>query len=360
MKTIAIIGGGPIGCYVGKLLAKAGYNVNIFEEHSTIGRPVQCTGIISKNLKDIVPVDSFVINKVKGATFYSKHKKFELHTNKMQAYIVDRCKMDKWFAQQAKKAGAKILFNHNFQSFSRQKNGKLKLKFENNKNFVCDILIGADGPVSRVAKSAKLFGKRDFLVGIQARVKGKFNPDHVEVYLGSICPDFFAWVVPESSTRARIGLATKANTNKKFKKFLSMFPNLDILEYQGGLIPMYKEKKVQKKNVYLVGDAAMQVKATTGGGVVTGLLAAKALADSIVRKKSYESKLKKLNRELKITRMIRKILNKSSDKKYNALLELANKPKIKKALLKHGDMDFPTKFVFKILFKEPRLLRFFF
>ena len=73
-------------------------------------------------------------------------------------------------------------------------------------------------------------------------------------------------------------------------------------------------KKLQKKNVYLVGDAGMQVKATTGGGVVTGLLAAEALAKSIIKNKSYAQQLKKLNRELKITRMIRKRLNKFNDK----------------------------------------------
>ncbi|MBW3013904.1 NAD(P)-binding protein, partial [Candidatus Woesearchaeota archaeon] len=67
MKTVAIIGGGPVGCHTGKLLAKAGFDVHIFEEHKEIGKPVQCTGIISKNLKQIIPVDKFLINKVTGA-----------------------------------------------------------------------------------------------------------------------------------------------------------------------------------------------------------------------------------------------------------------------------------------------------
>ncbi|MBW3014431.1 NAD(P)/FAD-dependent oxidoreductase, partial [Candidatus Woesearchaeota archaeon] len=336
-------------------------DVHIFEEHKEIGKPVQCTGIISKNLKQIIPVDKFLINKVTGAVFYSKHNRFNLKTDKLQAYIVDRSKMDRWLAKEAKKAGVKIYLNRTFGSFTKTKK-KLRISFENKtqKPFVCDILIGADGPISKVAKTAGLYSKRDFLVGIQAIVNGKFDPKQVQIYLGTVCPDFFAWVVPESSTRARIGLATKKGANARFKKFLAMFPDLRVQEYQGGLIPLFKEIKLKKDNIFLVGDAALQVKATTGGGVVTGLLAGEALAKSLIKNKSYSKELKKLNRELKITRMIRKSLNRFNDNKYDSLIELIDKPKIKNLLQKYGDMDFPTKFIFKILFKEPRLLRFFF
>lgn len=364
MKRIAIIGGGPVGCYAGELLAGAGHDVHIFEEHREIGKPVQCTGIISKNLRKIVPVESFVVNKVKGAVFYSRRRKFELATGRMQAYIVDRKRMDTFFARRARKAGAKIYLNHKFRSFSRQKNGKIKLRFWGNKTdrgpnpALYDLLIGADGPVSPVAKSAGLYRKRDFLVGVQAVVKGKFDPDNVQVFLGSICPDFFAWLVPESASRARLGLASRKNAGARFQRFLSMFPELEVKERQGGLIPLFKERGLQRNNIYLVGDAGMHVKATTGGGVMTGLLAAEALARSIIRNKPYAHQLKKLNRELKITGMIRKSLNKFNDMRYDQLLDIANKQGIRKILETHGDMDFPTRFIFRILFKEPRLLRF--
>ena len=40
--NIAIIGAGPIGCYAGYLLAKVGNKVQIFENHSQVGLPIQC------------------------------------------------------------------------------------------------------------------------------------------------------------------------------------------------------------------------------------------------------------------------------------------------------------------------------
>ena len=45
-----------------------------------------------------------------------------------------------------------------------------------------------------------------------------------------------------------------------------------------------RESKTKKDNIYLVGDAATQVKATTGGGIIQGLKAAQALTNSILNK----------------------------------------------------------------------------
>ncbi|MEM4264021.1 MAG: NAD(P)-binding protein, partial [Candidatus Woesearchaeota archaeon] len=42
---ISIIGAGPVGSFAAYLLAKAGFEVSIFEEHEKIGLPVQCTGL---------------------------------------------------------------------------------------------------------------------------------------------------------------------------------------------------------------------------------------------------------------------------------------------------------------------------
>ena len=50
-NMIAIVGAGPAGSYLGHLLAKEGKDVCIFEEHSRIGSPVQCTGIVTHSIE---------------------------------------------------------------------------------------------------------------------------------------------------------------------------------------------------------------------------------------------------------------------------------------------------------------------
>jgi geranylgeranyl reductase family protein len=363
-KRIAIIGAGPAGAETGYWLAKYGYHVDIYEEHPVIGKPVQCTGIISRNLAKLIPLDRFAINKVKGAIFYSKHQKLELKTNTTQAYIVDRAKMDLFLSERARKQGANLRLNHKFLDFRKTKN-KFILKFYYRMKIVtreADVLIGADGPLSKVAKQAGMFGTRQYFNGIQARVKGVFDKDHVKMYFGSICPGFFAWIVPESEKYARLGLASMHNSRNCFKDFLSKF-DYTVINKQAGLIPFYSRIKLQKKNIYLVGDAAMQVKATTGGGVIMGLVAARCLAKSIKTGIPYSLLLKKVKLNLYLTKKIRNIMYRLTDRDYDYLLKIADKQNLAKLLEKKGDMDFPAKFVFSmllLLFKKPSLVRYLF
>ena len=51
---IGIIGTGPAGSYVASLLAKGGMKVKNYEEDEKIGRPIQCTGIVTKDIKKYV------------------------------------------------------------------------------------------------------------------------------------------------------------------------------------------------------------------------------------------------------------------------------------------------------------------
>ena len=348
---ISIIGAGPIGCYTGFLLAQQGLDVSIYEEHSKIGSPVQCTGILTRELTKIIEdlPKNIILNNLKKLIVYSKNNSAKLDVDEI---VIDREKFDQFLAKKAKKAGCKIFLNHRFIDYKDNNVFLLKKKIIKHKT---DILIGADGPISRTAKRTGLFFKRDYYMGIQSRIKGNFK---YETFLGSIAPNFFAWIVPESNKIARIGLAVKKNPSKHFINFLKSknIQEKDIIEKQGGLIPIHNPKQIiQKNNIFLIGDAATQVKATTGGGIVQGLEAAKQLSKAILSNTQYNPK--KLNKQLKLHLKIRKILNKFSDKDYNKLLKLLNQEKVKKILKKYN-RDQPIKLIFNLLKTEPRFLFF--
>ena len=107
----------------------------------------------------------------------------------------------------------------------------------------------------------------------------------------------------------------------------------------------------------MVGDAATQVKATTGGGLVFGLKSAKILANSIINKKKYKKQLKKINKELKNHLILRNILNKFKDKDYSYLIKLTKQKKIQK-ILSNSSREYPSKLLLKLLINEPRFLLF--
>lgn len=352
---ISIIGAGPVGSYCAYLLARKGFEVHIFEEHPKAGIPVQCTGIVTKSLFDYVPKSKeFVINHFNMVQVVAPNNDYA--EIPIEEYLLDRTRFDNYLLNRALDAGAQVHFNHRFIEF---KNDKAVLKTrEGLVSSHAKYFIGADGPNSSVAKAAGLYGNREFLVGMQARVRGHFSRHTFTTFFGRrIAPGFFAWVVPETSTTARVGLATKKNTNYYFQNFVKAL-NFQPIEYQGGLIPVYNpHQKIQKDNIFLAGDAATFTKATTGGGLVMGLESGKLLARSIARKTNYSNSMKKINFALKTHLLIRKNLNLFGDNDYLNLIKMIKKEKVR-GLFKNNDREFPGMMILKLLLKEPRLIRF--
>ena len=100
--TINIIGAGPIGAYTAHLLSKKGYQVNLFEEHSQIGKPVQCTGIVSESFDKIIkPKKEFLLNTTKHFKLISPSKK-QAVINKKE-YILDRSQLDQYLVNKAQR-----------------------------------------------------------------------------------------------------------------------------------------------------------------------------------------------------------------------------------------------------------------
>jgi len=352
---ITIIGAGPIGCYCGYLLSRAGKDVQIFEEHNSIGEPIQCTGLVTSSIKEIIKIKrKTIVNEIDKVKIFSKNDCLELKL-KNKNMVLDRKKFDEYLAGLSSDVGVKIFLGHKFIS---NKERMVKVRFnKKQKTIKTDYLIGADGPLSQVARLNNLFGRRKFIVGMQAVVNLK-NENYIEFYPSVGC---FAWVVPENEDICRIGVASYSNVKRYFDRFLKLkkINNKKIIKRQGGLIPIYNPKlKIRKNNVYLVGDSATQVKATTGGGIIPGLKAAKILADSIICGKDYERECKrKLNINLLLHLKIRKIMDKLKEKDLDLLLKSCKKENIKR-IIEMFDREYPKEFILRIVLREPRFLYF--
>ena len=351
---IAIIGGGSAGSYLAYLLAKKNMEVALFEEHSEIGKPVQCTGIMTASIEEFFKLKKSVVAKrLSRVEVFSKNKKTEANVDEI---VVWRNLFDGQIAEMAEKAGAKIILNSRFEGIEDNKCIVKDKKTGKKSNIKFDSLVGADGPYSAVAKAAGIAHKNKYYIGMQAKVKLKTSQDSFETYFGSDYPNFFGWVVPESEDTARLGMGAIENAKEYFYKFMQKRTGKkEILCWESGLIPIYNPKQsIQKGNVYLIGDAATHVKATTGGGIIPSLKAAKILAECIAESKNYNSEFKKTSgRELLLHLYMRKILNKFKDSDYDYLLSLMEQEKIKRILKKY-DRDTPMPLVANLLLREPR------
>ena len=115
-------------------------------------------------------------------------------------------------------------------------------------------------------------------------------------------------------------------------------------------VPVHRP--VGKGSVYLVGDAAGQVKVTTVGGIVTGFRGALGVAQAILNRGSRE--LRTLRRELDLHLLLRRSLHDFQQADYSRLVDLLNAP-AKRSLADYS-RDEAWKILWRVCLSQPRLV----
>ena len=365
---VAIVGGNIAGAYLAYLLSSKNINVIVIEEHLETGKPMQCSGIISRKLLKLVEVEpQIILNRIKKAILVSPSgKSIEMSGNE-KPVVIDRSAFDYSFYQKAKINGALFLFKEKFRSYKTSKNKIFNeyniIIYTNKRKIYSKIIVGADGPLSKVAKQNNI--RYNIIYGVQIRAKYEFQLDRVKMYFNPKWKELFGWIIPEGNGICRIGLGVYKNPRHNFDEFLKLIGlnKNNIISYNSGVIPYGYIRKLALDYGLLLGDAGCMVKATTGGGVIMLLIASKIASESIEGaiksnnysksyfKKRYEKVVKKkIGKELKIHYIIRKMLEKFSDEDYDQLFDVIEKnSKINEIINLYADMDFPKSLILKLL-----------
>jgi len=183
-------------------------------------------------------------------------------------------------------------------------------------------------------------------------------PDTTRVWFIPDDTPYFYWLIPESRERAAVGVIGEhaQDTKRCFDRFLEK-KGIEPLEWQGARIPAYQRwvpvrRSVGGGEVYLVGDAAAQVKVSTVGGIVTGFRGAQGVADAILNRGRGE--LRALRRELGTHWLIRRTLHYFQQEDYCRLVELLNRST--RASLGEINRDESTRLLWNVVRRQPRLV----
>jgi digeranylgeranylglycerophospholipid reductase len=369
---IAVVGAGPCGSFAAQTIARQHIPVTVFEEHSTIGLPSHCAGHVGiKGLTKVgikVP-DDIVENQIRGAKFYSpKGHELILDHGSAITYVLDRAKFDLWLADQARRYGVNYLLNSRVTSLTFDK-GRHKLRvegFDHDREMTYRLVVNAGGYPASLLRTKNFTAANPVMTvnGVSAQVDNVtgIDDDFVELYFGrEYAPGFFAWIIPKKDGSAKIGLAAKGQDPiRLIHKFISQHPaaseklrRSSLLGLEVHPIPLGGPiRGTYADGLLIVGDAASQVKPTTGGGIVMGTFCSRIAGETAIEAwkqedyskrflSRYESRWRRaIGKDFLIMSKVRERLNRLSDEKLDCLFELAVKMEIVNDLSSLDDIDF--------------------
>lgn len=330
-RPVVVVGGSAAGFFTASLLARAGRPVRVFERTEQLA-PASRTLIVTHCLRDVLgpESESSIVNEI---------HRFELFTDGRSAtipldrpdLIIERARLIRGLAEQAEAHGARIEYGRRFVSLQPNAHG-IDLATERGaggqrERVSAGTVVGADGARSRVAEAAG-WSRRATVPLIQAivRLPAGMPRDTVRVWFVPNDTPYFYWLIPESPDRGAVGLigVDGQEARRCLERFMEK-RKLIPLCFQGARIPVYSgwvpvERRLGGGRVYLVGDAAGQVKISTVGGIVTGFRGALGVSESILNG-GRSRELRSLRRELDLHLLIRRSLHRFQQADYSRLVD---------------------------------------
>ncbi len=380
MHDVIIVGGGHVGLFAASRLAEAGFGVCLFDQKKEIGNPIVCTGIIGAeafprfNLPEIT-----ILGKIQQVRFFSPAGNFfDFLPSKILAWVVDRTRFNRYFADQALKRGAKIQTGCRVTGVRIKKEGvsvRVRSGDQPESSHEAKVLILATGVNYKLFEWVGLEAPSSFLSGAQTHIPYPAE-ERTTVFFGrEVAPGSFAWTVPLTNGQARVGLLSERNPSFYLKRLLDrIMPGWrdDIREAGMDLRPVVQGpiEKSFSDRVLVIGEAAGQIKTTTGGGIYYGLLGAQMAVETLkeaFRKNRfhanvlfpYERRWKKtFGEELRLGHYFRKLFAKLSDEQIEGLFDRISTEPILDVAHREADFDWHKSLILSI-FKIPTLRRVF-
>ncbi len=377
-----VVGAGPAGSEAARASARAGLRTLLVEEHASVGVPNHCTGKLSHHaFREFELPPALAVNAVSAAVFHSPGG-VSLHVRRatVDSYIVDRVAVERWLAARAADAGARVLAGVRITHAERDGDrmvvrGQRRAPRAETFGARCRFLVDAEGASPRLPGALGLRLPRGYALGLQYEMRGVggLAPDTPETFLGSdVAPGFFAWLMPLGGSRARVGLCVDPRKTRRapvwfLERLLASHPALRervagaVVEQKvAGRIPFLTARSpAGADGITVVGDAAGQVKATSGGGIYFAMLAGRLAGEAAERYVAgdrtaaavYERRWRRrFGREVAFTAFGRHALNRLSDRELDLVLRsIAESPRLRASIETAGDTQFQSRLFLPLL-----------
>ena len=303
---VAVVGSGPAGSSAAEVLAKAGIETYLFERKLNNAKP--CGGAIPLCMVSEFDLPPHIIDRqVRQMKMISPSNR-EVDINLVnEAEYIGMCRrevLDGFLRNRAAQLGANLI-NATVH--------KLDIPANNNepytihyvdhseggaqgiaKTLKVDVVIGADGANSRIAKEMDA-GDYNYAIAFQERIrlpedKMAYYNNLAEMYVGDdVSTDFYAWVFPKYDHVA-VGTGTMQVNKASIKQLQAgiraraakKLVGGQIIKVEAHPIPEHPRPRRVVGRIALVGDAAGYVTKSSGEGIYFAAKSARMCAETIV------------------------------------------------------------------------------
>ena len=358
---IIIIGAGPAGATMSRILSQQGMDVMVFDKRKELGEPVRCgEGLGSREVivQDLDIPKQCISTEIHGAKVIAPDGSEIVWKDKeTSGWVLERKMFDKWLMEQAIKQGARV------KAYTRvidliKKDGKITgVTVSHGGREPYDVsaplVVSAEGMESQIARKAG-FPAVSTLYDVDTCYQYEMQEyDHenlIELYFGNkISPRGYVWIFPKADKKANVGLGIGAHLETGTKEggikgatpkdflddFIANHPQLkdaSTLEDFGGVISVGAPiDSFVTDNFLVVGTAARQVDPIHGGGISLAMEAAVIAANTViaadkdysqVKLKPYEDKWRAgPGKKVASRLLLRKVMEATSDDDFDHIFK---------------------------------------
>jgi geranylgeranyl reductase len=295
---VVVVGGGPAGLTAAEAMAKAGIRTTLIERAPE--RMLPCVGLLgSPLLAELEVPEMLLAQRVHEVALSSPTQRMAfvtLGSHERWAGVMRRELLQTLLKRRAEEAGVTFM-QGTFTRF-RHADGdypllEIKLPSGEREQVQADVVIGADGVHSRVARAIGLPAQALGVV-YQERLSlpdGAKVPDGMQLHLGrKVSTDTYGWLLPQGD-HVLVGVATATRYGRRVwdmlaelkKRLGSQLDGTKSIGKEAFCYPLAPRPRLAHDRVLLVGDAAGLAAAGLRDGLFFAIKSAELAARTVIQ-----------------------------------------------------------------------------
>ncbi len=361
LYDVAVIGCGPAGSYAATLLATAGHDVIGLDRQRLDELAPCCTGVVGPPYVELLGLESdLILAGAKAASFHSPSgRQMRVASSEVQAYVLDRAALERRLRLGMVAAGAEVREGVMVSGVSRGRDHFVVAGMHDGHRewFAARSIVLAAGVSPGLARQLGLGVPGRYLVGVHVEVAMDGVPETEVHVMPDAAPGAFAWLVPVGAQRVRVGALAMRSPASVVERLLER-PDVRrrlrnrLTPVVQRPVPVAASRQTHAHGVLAIGDAAGQVKPTTGGGLYFGALAARVAAEVLGQAlasdelsantlAAYRRRWRSvLGRELRCGALARYVYNRLSARRVDGLMGWADRRGVATKILASGSFSF--------------------